>query len=241
MSLDRSSESAGGSEPATRSFFDRRYTFPGFAFLLLVIVSFFNEIATFIINIFPGASSAGGSLLVGVLYFLSGSPLGFLVSQPWHFLSKKHLLDGPFNQRVWVEAIRSSGVPGAQNLNDSQVVTTGDLILHRYADGRTINYIWRRWDMFNILGSVLSALILASTFSLVLRGILLFSGGIVNGSLLYYIPLYLIIGAISYSLWYAIRDLSVEHANASLVAIAEAMKSHYQEVSALVSSFYGPA
>ena len=66
-----------------RSFFDLRYAVPGFTFLLFLVLILRVEFLSFL-RLFttPDTSLVGFSL--GLLTLMSGSVIGFLISQIWY-------------------------------------------------------------------------------------------------------------------------------------------------------------
>jgi hypothetical protein len=72
---------------AERSLFDYRYAIPGYTFLLVIIAANVD-----LLGFAKLGGNTGLSLLAGFLVAFSGSPLGFLISQPWFLYFRKFVL-----------------------------------------------------------------------------------------------------------------------------------------------------
>ena len=156
-----------------RSFFDVRYTFPGFTFLLLVL----SAIGSWLFHLTVGRSYAGQNVppellvvLVGALFLLNGAPVGFLVSQPWLIIHKVF-----FMGRTYLREFRQEQEHG-QGISESIVLMDFEIL--RRADDRQLRHLQRRWDLLNLLGSEVSSiscgLLIASILRIVLIGDLTF-------------------------------------------------------------------
>lgn len=139
-----------------RSFFDLRYALPGYCFLLFLVLlnlDLLSRLAT---------TSSQVQLLLGVGGLISGIPIGFLVSQPWHLwirlwylrkMSYVHYLQDTYNELKdnWVAAY-----------------ALADWIFFQSHAG-TKEYVARRWDLINTLGATLTAMLLAIPSSMLIR------------------------------------------------------------------------
>lgn len=87
---------------------------------------------------------------------MSGAAIGFLVSQIWYGFYNYYYRPKRYLKEAY-EELKKLGVNP-----DSIILTTViDYIVHTIGDNRVKEYIERRYDLFNLLGSTLSAIILA--------------------------------------------------------------------------------
>ena len=150
-----------------RSFFDIRSTFPGYAFLLIVISSIAPhavDLATKELKSLGMTSSAdvSGTLTVvlGALFILNGAPIGFLVSQPWYLISKELLL--------WRNLLVDFQLP---DFTKTETIVRADLTLYSLSNRDIVDYIRRRLDLLNTMGSMIIAIIFGCIVSIALWSI----------------------------------------------------------------------
>jgi hypothetical protein len=136
-----------------RTFFDKRYTFPGYTFLILVLGGLSSWIVGIVENSLASNNGSQSDLLaviIGSLFLLNGSPVGFLVSQPW-FLVHKFVIA----PRAYVLEYRKTLFGEPDILTTSVII---DFEILRRTDERQFSYIQRRWDLLNLLGSEIFAI-----------------------------------------------------------------------------------
>jgi hypothetical protein len=136
---------------SARSFFDIRYTIPGYTFILYFILVNLESFVFFVVKIAELESITLLGIIFGFLTLLSGAALGFLVSQPWHALNNLFFRIRPYErvnkrikQRFSIEKM------------DYKVLSTKKKAL--------IDYLMRRWDLFNLMGAIISAIGLGTLF-----------------------------------------------------------------------------
>ncbi len=149
------SETAG----PVRSFFDKRYTFPGYTFLLVVTLALANRVVGFVGN--SGGQTA--TLILGVVLLLDGAPLGFLISQPWFVILNHYVKPNS----LWVNNIKSAD--SSLKEDTSMALVAGDLLVFSEQKQTEMKeYLRRRIDLVNLMGSIMLAIPFATVASFVL-------------------------------------------------------------------------
>ncbi len=149
-----------------RSYLDVRLTLPGYSFLLFVI-------GVNIPNLSQYLDKIGGpttSIVMGVLTFVSGAPIGFLVSQGWYFIITKNffglsLYGNKNKKRRYIDFLHSEGV----RKDKFVTVNVLDYLYHQCDNQYLKNYVDKRWNMYNIFGSTSVAIIVGMIFGLLFR------------------------------------------------------------------------
>jgi len=136
------------SEITARGYFQYRWAIPGFTFILVVLGV--NLIP--LIEFLKAGVSEGFGVLLAFLSLLTGSALGFLVTQPyWYCFNKRGI----------------SGLRGFENVHqilakyhydlDKDTEERGDAVLdfiiYLHKDDKFLDYAQRRWDMYHLLSS----------------------------------------------------------------------------------------
>ena len=124
-----------------RTFFNMRYAYPGYTFLLFLGLLSYDKISTIITT-----SSNLWSTIIGFLLVLSGAPIGFLLSQIWYLLI------------------------GLILKTDSDPFIEKNYIVFKNQEKGIGNYIIRRGDILNTLGSTIVSIILSCVFAYFLYG-----------------------------------------------------------------------
>lgn len=159
------------SEEIQRSFFNVRYTFPGYTFLLLIVIA----IASWLFDLTqkfggPHAQNIPPELLaagIGALFLLNGAPVGFLVSQSWFIFYKWYVI-----RHSYLKPFIAKG--GGLEKNDfAESIVLVDLAVLRMASERQFVYLQRRYDLLNLLGCEIFAIISGLFVATALRIILL--------------------------------------------------------------------
>lgn len=161
---------------ADRDYFDMRYAIPGFAFLLVVITMNYVPILNTIRDVPIGTAFTA---LLAFVSVLSGSAIGFLISQVWFIWhngpggilnletlkgTRDKLIDD-FNLnmpkkefpkwKIWKIQIQKIGVPKRQYWEDNRkldVLMT--CLLHKRENTETNRYIQRRLDIYQTLSCI---------------------------------------------------------------------------------------
>jgi hypothetical protein len=154
---------------SSRGYFSLRYAVPGYTFILLLVAINFFPISEFLsrhADLRELASISGG-----ILALLSGSTVGFLVSQPWWWWFHK---DGGLYSWCCVIFMRDKFNLTNNPHQRKEVLQVFDYILHTgiHSDRKTKGlslYAFRRWDMYVLLSCTTLSLILGFTFGFLLR------------------------------------------------------------------------
>jgi len=141
-----------------RTFFEKRDTLPGLTLIVVVVMVIIREIYYIInlsvlsisdFNIFIG-------ILLPVLTFFGGTTIGFLVSQFWHIIwfflhdfIYVRLYRIPYN--VFVDEFKIK--------KDPRILFTVLDYFDNTAKNGIKSYLTRRWDLINIFGSSITAII----------------------------------------------------------------------------------
>jgi len=149
---------------SARAFFDFRYAFPGYTFILLVFLinlRFVLEKSVLPIIQSNDALTLFG-ILLGFLTLLSGASMGFLVAQFWYalfnFVLGGHFgLEKCFDMRARpFEKLGKLGI-----IDDRKTLTTVlDYILSSKREDGIHLYMVRRWDLLNTIGATGIAIVL---------------------------------------------------------------------------------
>jgi len=140
-----------------RPFFQSRYAYAGFTFLLIVILLTARNVIpllkskAFSLDSGSSPNPEFGAALLGIVFVLNGAPIGFLISQPW-FLFQRYALwtNDPLYKKF--KGKLPKGTPR------EQVIAEADIWVWNLDDDRVLGYIERRVDVMNILGSVAFAI-----------------------------------------------------------------------------------
>lgn len=142
-----------------RSFFNFRYAVPGFTFLLFFVLILSSIVRSFLQLLTCTTTQVElVGFLLGLLTLLSGAAIGFLVSQFWYVIYNRY-----YKEQVYLkEAFGILEVLGVKK----DLTTVIDYILHKLddKDKGLKDYIDRRYDLFNLLGSTMSSIILVLFF-----------------------------------------------------------------------------
>ncbi|MCW4012161.1 MAG: hypothetical protein NWF07_04120 [Candidatus Bathyarchaeota archaeon] len=133
---------------ADRSFFDVRYTLPGYTFIIFL---------TFTLSGFPYEDTITNIVTLAI----SGAPIGFLISQLWYFLLYQSCWQGSYgrkdNPRVYMRYLHQKlGV--SKRYDPSSTVL--DYLYHLCKNETLKGHVDRRWDLYNIMGSSFIAVLL---------------------------------------------------------------------------------
>ena len=161
-----------------RTFFNWRTTLPGFTFLLLVLAINYAPLIKILSDL--GMDSVFGALL-GFITLISGSAIGFLLSQVWwrwycyqgaHYFYPK----GP--RKEITTLIDKYGLKSAKNKKDREiiqnVVTVYSYIIFKQkkkkgGNAELVDYIVRRGDSFHTFSATRIILILGIVFGIIIR------------------------------------------------------------------------
>ena len=133
-----------------RSFFDIRHAIPGYTFILSFIFQNLVGLALLSTRIAESDSIALLGIFFGFITLLSGAALGFLVSQPWYLLLNIAIKRGLY---YFVNKDKTG---------EKLSVSRQDYKVLNYEKKEVRDYIFRRWDLFNLMGSVIFALTLGT-------------------------------------------------------------------------------
>lgn len=151
-----------------RTFFDIRYVFPGYTFLLLIFLILFPQVTQLI------QEEIIFSAIFGFIYALNGIPIGFLVSQIWYIFYYKTIFLGPYGiykkPRKYIKYLIDNYDVVDDALKSMIIV---DYLYAKYEKELT-GYINRRWDIVNILGATIISIISSIEIAVYLKYDLIF-------------------------------------------------------------------
>jgi hypothetical protein len=153
-----------------REFFSLRNTVPGVTFILIIIG----------INSFPlitllNTQAQGSQLFLGILTILTGSAIGFLITQFWwgSFERWKRLRVKMLSNTLKCITLKFSIANAKQD--NAEALRVFDFISGS-EDCRLSNYASRRWDMYHLLSATLYAVGLGLGLGVLIRVFLLLLG-----------------------------------------------------------------
>jgi len=170
-----------------RSYFSYRYAIPGYTFILLVMaINYVPLYKILIILACHGIESTFGAFL-GFISLLSGSALGFMISQFWwrwfqfrggEFSSAPRATNALINKYKLIRCDKIEDKKEAAACKE-KVIPVSDYVMHseREKQKGVFLYIERRWDMYHLLSTEFVTLIIGSflgVFYRVLSHFLLF-------------------------------------------------------------------
>ena len=124
-----------------RPFFNIRFAYPGYTYLLFIGLLSFEKMQSIL------KEPIGlWETIIGFLLLLSGAPLGFLISQTWYLILGLYLK------------------------TDSEEYLEKNLIVLKCHNKEVRNYVIRRSDVLNTLGSTMVSIALSIITSLYING-----------------------------------------------------------------------
>jgi hypothetical protein len=144
-----------------RNFFNFRYGLPGYTFILIIILVAYPRSCELFISL--NEMSALVPAFLAFFTLLGGSAIGFLVSQLWYFL---HNL--VFNRRSLSDSREFLRTKFNLVENTHQEIVFLDYVFHQSED-KIVDYVARRFDLQNTLGSTFLATVLGVTFGIFIK------------------------------------------------------------------------
>ena len=136
-----------------RTFFELRSALPGFIFIIITL----SLNPEFLIALFRFAeSSASFGIFLGFITILGGSALGFLVSQIWWIIFER-VFHGYYGcpRRKSVNLLIEKYCIKKDVADDVQkMLVILNFFIHYKTDEGILSYISRRWDLYNLHGSI---------------------------------------------------------------------------------------
>ena len=142
-----------------RPFFSLRYALPGYIFLIIV---FFTNLSTLTAILSKGRSI---EIFGALLALLSGSPIGFIVSQIWYILFN-HLLFGNYKVLPKINEFLKTKL-GVKEIDDYHLQIFSDYVQRLSTNKNMLNYSQRRWDLIHLFGSTISAMFIGLVFGII--------------------------------------------------------------------------
>lgn len=142
-----------------RSYFRLRYALPGYTFLTIILLMNIE----FLVDKIPGSSYSIELLGIILTFFslVSGSAIGFLVSQPWYWYYNKKIKCPKqiLNRRAHKRLSKIKYVEKIIEEPEDRISIMAYTLFYKTPDKITI-YINRLNDMINSLASTISAILL---------------------------------------------------------------------------------
>lgn len=151
---------------SVREFFSTRYTFPGYTFLIFVVLISLKQIIT---NFFKPDLTLFTPLFA-FIYLLSGAPLGYFVSQIWYLyffhLKKGHYYRDNCNPRAYIHYLIDK-----YNVKKDPFKATliADYLFHGCKNEGLSLYVNRRWDLYNVMGATRFSIIAGILFGFFIK------------------------------------------------------------------------
>ena len=133
-----------------------RHILPGYTFLLIILIYYAHSIILEFKNIFPTTS---GDVTAAVIVVIGGAPLGFLVSQPWHLFWK--FVWYPCKSSMIRLLDKEKGSKGKISKKYLRRQEMTDYLIVNCAKEKEYNFMTRRLDLLNTLGSEIFAIMFA--------------------------------------------------------------------------------
>lgn len=134
---------------SSRSYFTWRYTYPGYAFILIIILKY--------ISIFYQESAFSNStylpVVFGFISVLSGAPIGFIISQFWYLIEEHRRKKNVFCIYEKIKPLKADKKPCFCVKDYSEMIILIDYLFSKINNDNLKLYVNRRWDLYNILGS----------------------------------------------------------------------------------------
>ena len=157
-----------------RSLFAVRYAFPGYTFLLFVILLCCEQIPNFLDVTQFGLLYA----FFAFVYLLSGAPIGYFITQPWyiyfHHIKKGYFWNGHFKKRKkkYIEYICDEIDKDIQinDNNPDNAVVILDYLYNGSEDKKYLSsYLTRRWDLYHVMGSTEGSILFGIIFGILFK------------------------------------------------------------------------
>lgn len=150
-----------------RSLFSFRYAVPGYVFILLLITINFNPINKLFEEMSKntGASSFLGAVLA-FLSLMSGSVLGFLITQGWYIFFHCYWYKRVVPLDLLINVIKEEDVKHRKIKKEKAWVVL-DYLVHTKKE--ILPYLSRRWDAYNTFASTALAVFLGYCFGYIIR------------------------------------------------------------------------
>ncbi len=148
---------------SARSFFNLRYSIPGYLFLIFAVITY--------PGVFQDISNIAGSELMGVILgVMSGPALGFLISQIWYTLvynrKKMNIYKSNKELRKYLDYLHKDHYIKKDDPDVLEYVC--NYLYCHYDNDRLIEYGNRRWDLFRIMGISKISIIMGIAISIAL-------------------------------------------------------------------------
>lgn len=200
-----------------RSFFNIRYHFPGYTFLLFIVLFCIHQF----IELSKQDNFGFFTIVFPFIYLLSGSPLGFLVSQVW-YLYFDHWKKGYYwkkrcEKRAYIKYLYAI-IEKSEILDDPmKAIIIIDYLYNKFVDDNSKSYVDRRWDLIHLMGSIRVSIILGILFGIYIdiKLMITMKYNYSNDFYIFYISFYvilLLLGLLIYKLiWHSMEKIEKEH------------------------------
>jgi len=198
-----------------RSFFNIRYNFPGYTFLLFTILICFKELNVFI-------KDTNSNLFIAFFvffYLLSGACIGFIISQAWYILIYNGLKLYYYKEsfafcrkrkpRSYMNFLHYKFRIKKDDIEKATVAL--DFIYNNYKKEHLRSYVNRRWDLYQTMGPIQGSILIGIIVGLIIKFVLL-------------MPLIINIIDILFILW--VIDIGILLVTAFSIVIEKIVKEH---------------
>lgn len=155
---------------AERQYFSLRYAIPGYTFILIVVI--INYVPLLAILKTRGFEPVFGAFLA-FLSLLSGSAIGFLVSQFWwcRFQKNRSIFGVERFREITIEAFtnRYETIRAHTDNERRMIIAACDYVSHSKTRKNLLDLSERRWDMYHLLSTTRDTLWIAFTVGVLCR------------------------------------------------------------------------
>ncbi len=143
-----------------RSWFSYRYAFPGFAFIIFVVLANSDML---VYSSLWGFLSLDLAAIISFLTFLSGPAVGFIVTQGYYLLVYAYIRKWFFNGS-W-EKLKKAGIVKERSTFMADIDYWACTKIRK----TLFDYLTRRWDLFHVLNSTAYAIVISMITGYCLR------------------------------------------------------------------------
>lgn len=151
-----------------RTYFSLRYALPGFTLILMVVLIILPGLKEVVLSNQTRFDLGFVSAFLALFTLLEGSALGFLISQPWHLFYDFVLRQDALGPAKKFLRDHYKLIDGCKHFHEQE--TFHDYLIHM-ADKQLLEYLQRRWDLLNTIGSTLTAVFVGSLVGFLIRNL----------------------------------------------------------------------
>ncbi len=152
---------------AGRSWFSYRYAFPGFVFIIFVVLMNLDAFRFLVSARFLNLDAAA---FTAVLTFLSGPAVGFIVAQVYYLLVRLGIRRLFFRKsRELIESAKIVSKGSLTLMREGSFMADFDYWAFAKIEKPLLTYLTRRWDLFQVLSSTALSIVIGMIVGYVLK------------------------------------------------------------------------